>query len=167
MLARRVGVLEHRVMRIPELREASDIKGTRELKGVPRTYIPMKNAVFYSLGAAYAEEKGSGCLMGGHNADDMRVFDDTSEEFFSSLQEAFRAGSARLRRNGLKILRPLKGMTKVEVVKTASKLGVPLELTWSCHLSGKEHCWQCEGCKARLRAFREAGVADPLFSKKV
>jgi 7-cyano-7-deazaguanine synthase len=154
-------------MSIPELREASDIKGATELKGVSRTYIPMKNAVFYSLGAAYAEEKGSNYIIGGHNADDMRVFDDTSEEFFARLEKTLQAGSRRLRRSRLRVLRPLKAMTKVEVVRTAARLGVPLELTWSCHLSGKEHCWHCEGCEGRILAFREAGLVDPLSSKKV
>jgi 7-cyano-7-deazaguanine synthase len=156
-------------VRVPELREAGDITGSRELsrKEVPPTYIPMKNAVYYSLAAAYAEEKGSGCIIGGQNRDDRRLFEDTSEEFFASLQRTISASSPRLRRRGLKIMRPLKDKSKPEVVALAAAMGVPLELTWSCHRSGGEHCWRCDGCRRRTEAFEAAGVRDPLISKKV
>jgi 7-cyano-7-deazaguanine synthase len=127
----------------------------------------MKNAVFYSLAAAYAEEKRAVRIIGGHNADDRRLFDDTSDEFFASLQRAITSSSPRLRRRGLKILRPLKDKSKSEVVALAAGIGVPLELTWSCHRAGQEHCWRCDGCRRRAEAFRAAGVLDPLASKKV
>ena len=65
----------------------ADIVGSSELsmETVPSTYIPMKNAVFYSLAAAFAEEKGARRIIGGHNAEDKILFEDTSEEFFDSL----------------------------------------------------------------------------------
>jgi 7-cyano-7-deazaguanine synthase len=169
LLGRRAGVLEHRFVSIPELREAGDIHGSGELSrgAVPPTYVPMKNAIYYSLAAAFAEEKGSECIIGGHNGDDRRLFEDTGEEFFASLQKALRAGSPRLRRSALKIVRPLKDMAKAEVVGLAAEIGVPLGLTWSCHRAGDAHCWRCDGCRARVEAFEAAGVEDPLSSKKV
>jgi len=127
----------------------------------------MKNAIYYSLAAAYAEEKGADCIIGGHNVDDSRLYDDTSEEFFVSLQRTISASSPRLRRRGLKILRPLKDKSKSEVVALAAGIGVPLELTWSCNRAGQEHCWRCDGCRRRTEAFEAAGVRDPLASKKV
>ncbi len=167
LLGKRVGVLEHRFVRLPDLREAGDIVGSTALSrgGVPPTYIPMKNTVYYSLGASYAEEKGAGFIIGGHNLDDMRVFEDTSDEFFARLEGTLLAGSARLKRSGLRILRPLKDMTKAEVVSMASEIGVPLEVTWSCHRDGREHCWKCEGCRSRRKAFQAAHVTDPLYPK--
>jgi 7-cyano-7-deazaguanine synthase len=134
---------------------------------VSPTYIPMKNAIFYSLAAGYAEEKGSVLIIGGHNADDARVFEDTSEEFFASLRKTLYAASPRFRVNGLVILRPLKDMTKPEVVKMAAGVGVPLEKTWSCHRAGEKHCWKCAGCAQRREAFEKAGIVDPLRPKKV
>ena len=154
-------------MRIPELREAGDVTGSKALsrRAVPPTYIPMKNAIYYSLAAAYAEEKSSDCIIGGQNGDDRRLFEDTSEEFFASLQRTISASSPRLRRRGLKILRPLKDKSKSEVVALAAGMGVPLELTWSCHRFGEQHCWRCDGCKQRMEAFEGAGVEDPLLKK--
>jgi len=167
-LGRRGGALEHRFVRISGLREAADIVGSRELsrKDVPPTYIPMKNAIYYSLAAAYAEEKGARRIIGGHNADDLPLFDDTSEEFFESLQRTLTAASSRLRKSGLEIQRPLKELGKPEVVALAKELGVPLGLTWSCHLGGARHCWRCDGCRWRDEAFAAAGVEDPLRPKK-
>lgn len=159
------GVEEHRIVSVPELRELSDIRDTKNLSGLPSTYIPMKNAIFYSIAAAYAEEVGADYIVGGHNKDDKKRFVDTSEEFFSSLQRLLWAGSRILKERGTIILRPIKGKTKAEVVKIASKLGVPFQLTWSCNGVGSIHCWVCDGCKDRIRAFEQANLRDPLRNK--
>ncbi len=101
-------------------------------------------------------------MVGGHNRDDARVFRDVSPEFFDSLQRALRAGSSILQAGGLEIIRPLKDKAKHEVVRLASSLGVPLDLTWSCHRDGSKHCWNCSGCESRKESFMKAGVPDPL-----
>jgi 7-cyano-7-deazaguanine synthase len=161
-IAKAAAVVEHRFVSIPQLRELADMRPARELEGLPATFIPMKNATYYSLAASFAEETGSSCIVGGHNRDDMRLFEDTSDEFFFHLQKALREGSSRLRQRRLKIWRPLSAMPKFRVIQEAAKLGVPLELTWSCHRLGRTHCWECEGCIARERSFLRAGVTDPL-----
>jgi len=144
------------------LREVGDMRAPRGLAGLPRAYIPMKNAIYYSVAAAFAEEVGAGRIVGGHNRDDMRVYEDTSEQFFSRLQSTLRSGSDRLRSRRMTIWRPLRGMDKASVVSMAYNLGVPFELTWSCHEEGTEHCGRCPGCLLRKRAFKEAGISDPL-----
>ncbi len=161
-IASRAGVLEHRIVRLPDLRESADIPGFKP-RGLPPTYIPVRNSVFYSFAASYAEETGASLIVGGHNRDDKDVFADVSSEFFRNLQTALREGSAALRKNRVRIHRPLSRKTKASVVRLAASIGVPLELTWSCHLDGDEHCWKCEGCLSRSRSFAEAGVEDPLF----
>lgn len=160
-VATRAGVVEHKFVRLPDLKEAGDIPGF-ELGKLPRTYIPLRNSVFYSLAASYAEVSGATSIVGGHNRDDELVFDDVSPEFFSSLEKALRMGSLVLRRNRVRILRPLRHRRKAEVIKLAASLRVPFELTWSCHREGREHCWQCDGCLSRRGAFLRAGVPDPL-----
>ncbi len=168
-LGRSGGVVEHRFVTIPELREAGDISGSGPLSGgaVPPTYIPMKNAIYYSIAASFAEERDSKYIIGGHIRDDARVFEDTSDRFFENLQDTLLAASVRLRKNRTRILRPLRRLSKGQVVRLSAKLGVPLELTWSCHSDGKEHCRTCAGCLQRAEAFKAVGMNDPLFSKKV
>jgi len=161
-IATAAAVEEHRFVSIPELRELSEMQSQGRLSGLPPSYIPMKNATFYSLAAAYAEETGCSCIVGGHNRDDLKLFEDTSDEFFAHLQKTLRVGSARLRERRLTIWRPLRRMPKVRVVSLAHRLGVPMELTWSCHMGGRTPCWHCSGCMARTRSFSEAGIEDPL-----
>ena len=163
-IAKRASVREHRLVRLPDLREAGDIPGFN-FRGHPPTYIPLRNSIFYSCAASYAEEVSAGSIVGGHNKDDEKVFEDASPSFFDSLQTALWAGSVVLRRNRTAVLRPLKSLNKAEVVRLASSEGVPLDLTWSCHRNRDEHCWKCEGCVSRMRAFGRAGVEDPLLRK--
>ena len=164
-IASRAGVLEHRIVRLPDLREAADIPGFRPA-GLPLTYIPLRNSIFYAFAASYAEEAGAAYIVGGHNRDDTKVFADVSPEFFSALQRAFWRGSRVLRRNRLAIARPLKHLNKPAVIRLAASLGVPFELTWSCHQDLEKHCWRCDGCLTRERCFKEAGIVDPLAGSK-
>lgn len=155
------GLREHRFVRLPDLREAGDIDGAK-FGGLPRTYIPLRNSIFYSFAASYAEETGATAIVGGHNKDDQKVFADVSSGFFSSLERALWAASPSLRKNGMKIIRPLSRKNKAQVIEMAAAIGVPLQLTWSCHRDGLEHCWTCDGCLSRSRSFALAGVRDPL-----
>jgi len=161
-IARSASVLEHRIVKIPQLREVGDIEDARRFRGLPTTYIPMRNGIFYSLAASYAEEVGASYIMGGHNRDDLGIFADTTPAFFENLQRALWAGSRLLRESKTTILRPMQLRTKREVVIVAARLRVPFQQTWSCHREGRRHCWECEGCIGRVNAFREAGVTDPL-----
>jgi 7-cyano-7-deazaguanine synthase len=58
---------------------------------------------------------------------------------------------------------PFLEKTKVDVVKMAAELGVPLELTWSCYYDRNEQCGKCESCLERREAFEKAGLKDPLY----
>lgn len=155
-------VKEHRIVGLPDLKEAADIPGAR-FGDLPPTYVPMRNSIFYSFASSYAEETRASAIVGGHNLDDAVVFFDVSASFFRSLERAFRAGSPILRKLRLRIIRPLQGLRKDQVVKMASSLGVPLELTWSCHRDGESHCWNCPGCASRRASFLRAGISDPLW----
>jgi len=161
-LGSRAGLMEHRLVRLPDLMEAGDMTGFK-LRGLPPSYIPMRNSIFYSFAASYAEETGADLIVGGHHRDDRKVFDDVSPEFFGTLEAAFRVGSPVLRRNRVSISLPLSKMSKVEVVGLGASLGVPFELTWSCHRDRRKHCWRCQGCATRKTAFQSAGVEDPLM----
>jgi 7-cyano-7-deazaguanine synthase len=160
-IAQAAGIGEHRFVRLPDVREAGDIRRA-PFAGVPPTYIPMRNSIFYSLAASYAEEVGAGFIVGGHNRDDVKTFADAAPAFFDELGRAFQVGSPILRKRRTRILLPLSAKTKVQVVRLASSLEVPLGLTWSCHREGESHCWKCTGCRTRMAAFEKADIVDPL-----
>ncbi len=154
-------ISEHRFVRLPDLKEASEFTEVRFEK-MPPTYVPMRNSIFYSFAASYAEEVRADFIIGGHNRDDMQTFLDARPAFFVRLERAFWSGSLILRKRKTRVLLPVGGKTKVQVVRLGESLGVPLELTWSCHRDGMEHCWECKGCLSRLSSFYSAGVPDPL-----
>jgi len=164
-IAQTAGVSEHRFVRLPDLREAGDIY-RETFRSMPFTYIPMRNAIFYSLAASYAEEVGAEVMVGGHNRDDAKTFADAAPAFFDELESAFLVGSPILKKKRTKIFLPLSRKTKAQVVKLACSLGVPLRLTWSCHGEGESHCWECDGCLSRIAAFEKARVLDPLKSRQ-
>jgi 7-cyano-7-deazaguanine synthase len=47
-------------------------------------------------------------------------------------------------------------------VRVGQELNAPLELTWSCYVRSDRACGECDSCALRLRAFREAGITDPI-----
>jgi 7-cyano-7-deazaguanine synthase len=159
-LAKSAKVKEHRMVGVPELREAGDVQGLKH-PGLPATYIPQRNTIFYGVAASYAEEIGADAIIGGHNWDDQLIFDDATNEYFDRLQEVFWTASRVLRTRETAILRPLMALSKPDVIRLAASLRVPLELTWSCHREGKVPCWSCDGCRSRRRNFLIAGIPDP------
>ena len=54
-------------------------------------------------------------------------------------------------------------MTKAQIVKRASELGLDFALTTSCYEPGPgaEPCGACDACLLREKGFREAGLVDP------
>jgi 7-cyano-7-deazaguanine synthase len=69
---------------------------------------------------------------------------------------------------------PLIKLSKAEIIKTGTELGVDYSLTWSCYDPEAEHsaesaeyklyspCMKCDSCLFRAKGFQEAGIIDPL-----
>jgi len=54
-------------------------------------------------------------------------------------------------------------MSKTEIIKTGSELGVDFSLTLSCYDPDEEGraCGECDACLIRKKAFEQAGIPDP------
>ncbi|HET9058950.1 MAG TPA: 7-cyano-7-deazaguanine synthase, partial [Acidimicrobiales bacterium] len=65
--------------------------------------------------------------------------------------------------SNFQVLAPFSAMDKAGIVRTAERLGVPLDQTWSCYVGGEKHCGRCGTCTERKEAFELAGVADPTI----
>jgi 7-cyano-7-deazaguanine synthase len=61
-----------------------------------------------------------------------------------------------------RIVNPLISYTKLDVLRLALTLKVPLELTWSCYEDVEIPCGKCRGCRNRLAAFKHLGKTDLL-----
>ena len=62
----------------------------------------------------------------------------------------------------LEVITPLLELDAWQVVDVGFQVNAPMEKTWSCLEEGSEPCWACPGCRAREKAFQQAGKVDPL-----
>jgi 7-cyano-7-deazaguanine synthase len=62
----------------------------------------------------------------------------------------------------LELITPLLELEPWQVIDVGFQVNAPLDRTWSCLEQMSEPCWACPGCKAREKAFQQAGKIDPM-----
>ena len=134
--------------------------------GIPVTYVPARNTIFLSLALGWAEAAGARHLFIGVNALDYSGYPDCRPEFIAGFEQlAELATKAGVEGGAFRIEAPLQTMTKADIVREGTRLGLDLGLSWSCYdptVDG-EHCGQCDSCRLRHKGFEEAGVPDPTI----
>ncbi len=164
-LAKRAHTGPIRRVALPFLKEVDDLRpagfANKVLEDSPEGYIPARNLIFYGLAAYYAELDGVRYLVGGHNGTDPESFPDASPRFFDHLNSVLRLSLWSYEKSPLKVVLPLHGKSKEDVLRLGLDLGVPLELTWSCYWDQDVACGTCASCKERREAFHAIRVKDP------
>jgi 7-cyano-7-deazaguanine synthase len=127
---------------------------------IPVTYVPFRNAHFLSVGVSWAEAIGAGAIYIGAVAEDSSGYPDCRPEYYRVFQELIRVGTKP--ETEIEMVTPVIAMKKSEIVRRGRELGAPLHLTWSCYQGETAACGRCDSCLLRLRAFAEAGCADPI-----
>lgn len=131
---------------------------------IPVTYVPARNTVFLSLALAWAEAAGARSLFIGVNALDYSGYPDCRPEFIAGFERlAELATKAGVEGEAFRIHAPLQHMTKADIVREGTRLGLDLGLSWSCYdpTPAGTHCGLCDSCRLRHRGFQDAGIADP------
>lgn len=131
---------------------------------IPITYVPARNLIFLSLATAYAEVAGASDLFVGVNAVDYSGYPDCRPEFIRSFEQTVNlATKAGVEGAQFRVHTPLMAMSKAEIIREGTRLGVDYSLTTSCYDPTPDGaaCGACESCFLRRRGFEEAGVADP------
>jgi 7-cyano-7-deazaguanine synthase len=133
---------------------------------IPVTYVPARNTVFLAHGLGYAEVLGADDIFIGVNAVDYSGYPDCRPEYIAAFTRlanlATKAGvEGRL---DFKIHTPLVDLTKAEIIRRGTELGVDYGLTHSCYDPDQAgtSCGRCDACLLRLKGFAEAGLEDPL-----
>lgn len=127
---------------------------------IPVTYVPFRNAHFLAVAVSWAEAIGADSVWIGAVAEDSSGYPDCRPEYYRVFQELVRAGTRPETR--IEIATPVIHLRKSAIIRRGIALGAPLHLTWSCYQNDEEACGACDSCLLRLRAFSEAGVADPI-----
>jgi 7-cyano-7-deazaguanine synthase len=126
--------------------------------------VPARNLIFLSLAAAWAEVIGSDDLFIGVNALDYSGYPDCRPAFIESFQRTVNLGTAAgTGGRTLRIHAPLITMSKAEIIRVGTALGVDYALTHSCYDPAADGaaCGACDSCQLRRRGFADAGVPDP------
>ena len=127
--------------------------------GVPVTYVPFRNAHLLAVAVSWAEVLGAEKVYIGAVEPDSSGYPDCRPEYYRAFNEVVRAGTKDGR---IQVVTPLIAMRKSEIVRLGLELNAPFDLTWSCYQREDQACGVCDSCGLRLRAFREAGVEDPI-----
>lgn len=131
-------------------------------KSIPNTYVPARNIIFLSIAASYAESRNARHIFIGANAVDYSGYPDCRPDFYNAFETALNLGTIAGGKDGFMIHVPLQYLTKAEIIKAGTKLGVPYHLTTSCYSGHERACGKCDSCLLRLQGFMEAGIPDPV-----
>jgi len=174
-LARFYGVREHRVVRLDlPSRGASALTDSSQpvprhalgREAIPVTYVPARNTLFLAHALAWGEAIGAGTIFIGANALDYSGYPDCRPEFLEAFERMANLGTRAGVEGALRfeVRAPLLAMTKADIVRRASGMGLQFELTTSCYdpSAGGGPCGACDSCLLREKGFREAGIVDPV-----
>jgi 7-cyano-7-deazaguanine synthase len=133
--------------------------------GIPSTYVPARNTVFLSLALAAAEALGAADIFVGVNAVDYSGYPDCRPEFIEAFEKtanlATKAGVEGTLQ--FKIHTPLIALTKADIIRKGTALGLDYGVTLTCYDPDKagRSCGRCDACRLRLKGFADAGLTDP------
>lgn len=175
-VAQHLGITDHRTVRvdlsaiggsaltsagIPVPHHAPDQIGQGP---IPTTYVPARNTVFLAVALGLAEVVGAHELHFGANALDYSGYPDCRPAFVEAFQALANVATRDAVQGGarFRVVAPLMQLTKADIIRRGTALGVPYALTHSCYDPvGEDACGRCDACVLRRKGFEEAGVADP------
>jgi len=165
-LSKIAGVKEHFIVEVPHLKQLKGSALTDENLEIPLenypdeppiTTVPMRNLIFLSIAASFADVyEIENIGIGIHSLDS--PYPDCRAEFASSAEAVINASSVMVakKKNRIKIFTPFLGISKTDIAKLGRELGVPFEKTYSCYKGTVPPCGKCATCRQREEALREA-----------
>jgi 7-cyano-7-deazaguanine synthase len=139
--------------------------------GLPNTFVPGRNLVFFAVAAAHAYRRGIGTLVGGMCETDFSGYPDCRRETLDATQQALSLGLD----TPLVIETPLMHLTKGQTWALAHKLAgatlvdLIVEQSHTCYEGDRAHrhawgygCGACPACELRAAGWaqwRESAVA--------
>ena len=132
--------------------------------GIPITYVPARNTIMLSIAMAWAEVLGAEHIYVGVNAVDYSGYPDCRPAFIEAFEKmANLATKAGVEGHHLSIHAPLIDLTKADIVRRGTALGVDYSLTVSCYQADGDGraCGVCDSCRLRRAGFEAAGLTDP------
>lgn len=170
--AKALGAKSHRIVHVDmnqfggsALTDLSiDVPEAHSQAGIPSTYVPARNTVMLSLALALAETLNSRDLFIGVNAVDYSGYPDCRPEYIAAFEHlANLATKAGVEGARFRVHAPLIDLSKADIIREGTALGVDYSLTVSCYQASAEGeaCGHCDSCALRAAGFAAAGLPDP------
>lgn len=169
-VAAQLGAVEHRVVKL-DLRAIGGSALTADIavpetlsEGIPVTYVPARNTVFLAVALGWAEVLDADEIHAGMNAVDYSGYPDCRGEFVDAFQQLADVATRRaVEGRPIRVRAPLLQMSKAEIVRQGTDLGVDFAATVSCYSADDagRACGRCDSCRLRKTGFEAAGIADP------
>ncbi|WP_415903395.1 7-cyano-7-deazaguanine synthase QueC [Neptuniibacter sp. QD29_5] len=170
-IAKQLNAAEHRVIRLhledfggSALTDHSIDVPEEESDEIPVTYVPARNTVFMSLALGWAEVLEADAIFIGVNAVDYSGYPDCRPEYIAAFETMANLATKRgVSGDPIKIETPLIDLTKEEIIREGTRLGVDYGLTVSCYQADDDGqaCGACDSCRLRAKGFVDAGLEDP------
>lgn len=159
---------EDRVIDLSWLGQISDCALTEEREielsenGLPNTFVPGRNLVFFLISSAVAYRRGLSTLVGGMCQTDFSGYPDCREDTLKALQVATNLGMA----SSFRFETPLMWIDKTETFQLGEELGgeklleIIVRDTHTCYTGDRTHehdwgfgCEECPACDLRKRGW--------------
>jgi 7-cyano-7-deazaguanine synthase len=132
-------------------------------KGIPVTYVPARNTVLLAVALGLAEVVGATDIFIGVNAVDYSGYPDCRPAFIAAFEQlANVATKAGVEGTRFRIHAPLLDLSKAEIIRRGTELGVNYALTVTCYQADEagRACGLCDACRLRREGFQAAGIPD-------
>lgn len=121
------------------------------------TVVPNRNMLMLSIAFGWAVSLEADAVAYAAHGGDHPIYPDCRPEFAEACELAANLGNW----HQVELLCPFMDISKADIIRIGSELGVPYKSTWSCYEGGHAHCGRCGTCVERVEAFYESGVQDP------
>jgi len=125
------------------------------------TVVPNRNAMMFAVAWGVAVSRQASGIVVGVHAGDHHIYPDCRPEFIASFEAAMVRANEGMAPDGMVVHAPLLLLDKAAIVGEASRLGVPMHLTWTCYNGRDKACGKCGSCVERLEAFALNDLVDP------
>lgn len=124
-------------------------------------YVPLRNLIFMTIASSWAEKIDARYIVHGLIEEGFLRTPDTLYKTTLAFNELLKRASVS--ENPPKILYPLLGKGKKDIITEGAKIGCFFEDSWSCYEGGQVHCGKCSSCILRMRAFILSNMQDPTL----
>ena len=130
--------------------------GSYDEENMKSTVVPFRNGVMLAVAAGIAESNGLTKVLIANHGGDHTIYPDCRPEFIAAMDAAVEAGTFV----NVHVVAPYTNISKADIARRGSSLGIDYAETWSCYKGGHVHCGTCGTCVERKEALREAGIED-------